>query len=144
MNEKTYDVYISEDQDISKRELSNGENLSKAILTISTTGLAASILFIDRVVDLSEALYLWILVVSWGLFILVIIFNVISYFYGQRALQNQRELNERYYFDEDDDARYENPKGLKASQNIVVLAVISYILAILSTLLFVSLNLYKC
>lgn len=70
MNEKTYDVYISEDQDISKRELSNGENLSKAILTISTTGLAASILFIDRVVDLSEALYLWILVVSWGLFIL--------------------------------------------------------------------------
>lgn len=143
MNEKAYDVYVSEDQDISKRELSNSENLSKAILTISTTGLAASILFIDRVVNLSEALHLWILVVSWVLFILAIIFNVVSYFFGQRGLQKQRELNERYYFDEDNDARYEVPKGLIVSQRLVVLSVISYIVAILSTLLFVSLNLYK-
>ena len=52
-------------------------------------------------------------------------------------------LNERYYFDEDNDARYEVPKGLIVSQRLVVLSVISYIVAILSTLLFVSLNLYK-
>ena len=143
MNEKTYDVYISEDQDISKRELSNSENLGKAILTISTTGLAASILFIDRVVELSKALHLWILVGSWVLFILAIIFNVVSYFYGQRALQNQRELNERYYFDGDEGARFEIPEGLETSRKLIVCSVISYIVAILSTLLFVSLNLYK-
>ena len=145
MNEKTYDVYISEIQDISKRELSNSENLGKAVLTISTTGLGASILFIDRVVDLSEALHLWILVTSWILFILAILFNVISYFYGQRALQNQRELHERYYFNDDEDARYEVPEGLIVSQRLVVLSVISYIVVILSTLLlFVGLNLYNC
>ena len=144
MDEKLYDVYIGEDQDISRRQLSNSENLGKAILTISTTGLGASILFIDKVVELSQASNLWILICSWFLFVAAIIFYVCSYFYGQQALENQREINERYYFDEDDDARYELPKGLKVSVATVKLSVASYIVAILSTLIFVVINLYKC
>ena len=54
-SEKLYEMYLKEEEDISKRELSNVENLDKAILSLSSAGLGLSLVFIKNVVKLTEA-----------------------------------------------------------------------------------------
>ena len=50
-SEKLYEMYtLREEEDISKRELSNIENLDKAILSLSSAGLGLSLVFIKNVV----------------------------------------------------------------------------------------------
>ena len=38
-SEKLYEVYLKEEEELSKRDLSNVENLDKAILSLSSAGL---------------------------------------------------------------------------------------------------------
>ena len=46
--EKFFELYVKEEADLSKRDLSNVENLDKAILSLSSAGLGLSLVFIRR------------------------------------------------------------------------------------------------
>ena len=89
---------------LSKRDLSNVENLDKAILSLSSAGLGLSLVFIRNVVKLAEADHVWVLHVSWLMFVFAITSTLLSYLFGQRALNKQREFNEKYYLEGDEDA----------------------------------------
>ena len=80
--EKLYEQYIKQDEELSKRDLSNVENLDKAILSLSSAGLGLSLVFIRNVVKLAEALHVWLLHLSWLMFVLAIISTLLSYLFG--------------------------------------------------------------
>ena len=80
--EKLYEQYIKQDEELSKRDLSNVENLDKAILSLSSAGLGLSLVFIRNVVKLAEALHVWLLHLSWLMFVLAIISMLLSYLFG--------------------------------------------------------------
>ena len=103
-SEKLYELYVKEEEDLSKRDLSNVENLDKAILSLSSAGLGLSLVFIKNVVELSKANHVWVLNGSWLMFVLAITSTLLSYLFGQRALNKQREFNEKYYLEGDEDA----------------------------------------
>ena len=69
-SEKLYELYVKEEEDLSKRDLSNVENLDKAILSLSSAGLGLSLVFIKNVVELSKANHVWVLYGSWLMFVL--------------------------------------------------------------------------
>ena len=64
-SEKLYEVYLKEEEELSKRDLSNVENLDKAILSLSSAGLGLSLVFIRNVVELAAATHVWLLHISW-------------------------------------------------------------------------------
>lgn len=88
MAEKTnYDLYSDYWAEINKRELSNSENFDKAILSLSSAGLAFSLTFIKFVVPLENIKDPTFLYWTWYLFGASIILTIISFLISQKALR---------------------------------------------------------
>ncbi len=138
--EKLYEVYVKEEEDLSKRELSNVENLDKAILSLSSAGLGVSLVFIRNVVKLAEATHVLLLHISWGMFILAIISTLSSYLFGQHALNKQRKFNEKFYLEGDEDAGQQISRASQITGVLSYVSVISYIAAVSCTALFIGRN----
>ena len=140
-SEKLYELYVKEEEDLSKRDLSNVENLDKAILSLSSAGLGLSLVFIKNVVELSKANYVWVLHLSWLMFVLAITSTLLSYLFGQRALDRQRELNEKYFLEGDEDAGQHKSFASRVTRFLSYVSVFTYITAVSGTALFIKLNL---
>ena len=139
--EKLYEMYLKEEEDISKRELSNVENLDKAILSLSSAGLGLSLVFIKNVVELSKANYVWILHVSWMMFVLAITSTLLSYLFGQRALNRQREFSERYFLEGNEEAGQQISFASRMTRFLSYVSVFTYIAAVACTAFFIGANL---
>ena len=138
--EKLYEQYIKQDEELSKRDLSNVENLDKAILSLSSAGLGLSLVFIRNVVKLEEAAHIWLLHVSWLMFVLAITSTLLSYLFGQSALNKQREFNEKFYLESDADAGQQTPLASKITRVLSYVSVFTYIAAVSFTALFIKGN----
>ena len=141
--EKFFELYVKEEADLSKRDLSNVENLDKAILSLSSAGLGLSLVFIRNVVELAEASHVWILYTSWGIFVLAITSTLLSYLFGQSALNKQSEFNEKYYLEGDEDAGQQTSLASKITRFLSYVSIFTYIAAVSFTALFIALNLEK-
>ena len=140
-SEKLYELYIKQDEELSKRDLSNVENLDKAILSLSSAGLGLSLVFIKNVVELSKANYVWVLHLSWLMFVLAITSTLLSYLFGQRALDRQREFNEKYFLEDDEDAGQQKSFSSRMTRFLSYVSVFTYIAAVSCTAIFIGLNL---
>ncbi|MDE0681567.1 MAG: hypothetical protein OXI63_01510 [Candidatus Poribacteria bacterium] len=140
-SEKLYELYVKEEEDLSKRDLSNVENLDKAILSLSSAGLGLSLVFIKNVVELAAAYYVWILQISWLMFVLAITSTLLSYLFGQRALDRQREFNEKYFLEGDENAGQQKSFASRMTRFLSYVSVFTYIAAVSGTALFIGLNL---
>ena len=138
--EEFFELYVKEEEELSKRELSNVENLDKAILSLSSAGLGLSLVFIRNVVELKEASHVLLLHVSWFMFVLAIISTLSSYLFGQCALDKQRELNEKYYLEGDENAGQRMPLASKITRYLSYVSVSTYIAAVSFTALFIGCN----
>ena len=138
--EEFFELYVKEEADLSKRDLSNVENLDKAILSLSSAGLGLSLVFIRNVVELKEASHVLLLHVSWFMFVLAIISTLSSYLFGQCALDKQRELNEKYYLEGDEDAGQQTSRASKITRVLSYVSVFTYIAAVSFTALFIGCN----
>lgn len=135
-----YELYYKEEEELSKRELSNIENFDKAILSLSSAGLGLSLVLIKNVVKLAEANYVWILHFSWLLFVLAITSTLLSYLSAQSALDTQREFNEKYYLEGDEKAGQQISFTSRLTRFLSYVSVVTYILAVSSTALFIWFN----
>ena len=140
-SEKLYELYVKEEEDLSKRDLSNVENLDKAILSLSSAGLGLSLVFIKNVVELSKANHVWVLYGSWLMFVLAITSTLLSYLFGQRALNKQRELIEKYYLEGNEEAGQQTSLASRITSVLSYVSVFTYIVAVSCTALFIRLNL---
>ena len=139
-SEKLYEVYLKEEEELSKRDLSNVENLDKAILSLSSAGLGLSLVFIKNVVELSKANHIWVLYGSWLMFGLAITSTLLSYLFGQHALNKQRELIEKYYLEGDEEAGQQTSFASKMTRVLSYVSVFTYIAAVVCTAFFIGLN----
>lgn len=84
-------------EDLLKRQLSNNENYDKAIISLSSAGLALSLTAIKFVVPLDVAEHLWLIKLSWILFLITIICSIVAYQIGNKAISRQMIIAENYY-----------------------------------------------
>jgi hypothetical protein len=80
-----------------RRQLSNAESYDKAILTYASGALGLSLTFGKELVPFSVAHHLWVLELSWIAWITAIVAVILSYLFGDPALEFQIQLADRYY-----------------------------------------------
>lgn len=133
MNEaqKIYSEYRNE---LLKRQLSNNENYDKAILTLSSSGLALSL----AIYNLSSMQHqnTTQLLVAWSFYLLAIFISISAYLISNKAIDKQIDIAERYYLKQELNS-YNEKNWFSWSNNLLnPLAGFSLILAVIFTLLF--------
>lgn len=83
--------------DLLKRQLSNTENYDKTILTLSSSGLAISLTFLNFIIPRGSANFLWIIQTAWICFLLSIILSLIAYHVSNKAIDSCLVIAEDYY-----------------------------------------------
>ena len=83
--------------DLLKRQLSNTENYDKTILTLSSSGLAISLTFLNFIIPRGSANFIWIIQASWVCFLLSIVFSLIAYHVSNKAIDSYLVIAEDYY-----------------------------------------------
>jgi len=126
-----------------KRQLSNAENFDKSILTYSSAGLGFSLAFLKDFLPITKAAWGWLLYLSWGLFTLAIIITILSYMTSQRGIKKQLSISERYYLNHDEKALKEKNRCTLLTDLLNSFSGMSFVVAIVATTLFVSINLER-
>jgi hypothetical protein len=126
--------------DLFKRQLSNAENLDKAILTLSSAGLGLSLSFLKEFLSSARPAAAWLLYWSWYLFGAAIVSTVLSFISSQRGITKRLEQNWRYYQAGDDAVPSERNFFGDLTDWLACLAASAFILAVVSTIIFVRVN----
>jgi len=64
------------------------DDFEKYITLIASGALALSLTLIDKIVPIKNAIYLWILVIGWGLFSITLFASLLSHFFSRRYSEN--------------------------------------------------------
>ncbi len=133
-----YDSYCDE---IHKRQLSNTENYDKSILTLSSSGLAISLTFLNIMIPTGKIQSLWLIKTSWILFLLTIGCSLIAYLVSNSALNSQLEIAENYYIKAQESAF--NQKNFFSKFNNILNYFVGafFFLALLFTVIFLAITL---
>ncbi|WP_318517743.1 hypothetical protein [Photobacterium leiognathi] len=97
-------IYLDE---LHKRQLLNSDNYDKAILTLSSSGLAISLTFIKDIVPLSQAEFLWLIKFGWIFFLISIVISLLAYITSNKAIDVEMDKAERFYDNGNEAARFE-------------------------------------
>jgi hypothetical protein len=139
-SEERKKLYASTRQDLLTRNLSNSEKYDNAILTLSTGVLGLSLAFIKDIVPLEKVQCVILLISSWCLFGLSIASTLSSFVLSQRAIKCQLDYAEKYYLEKKDEYENKNNRLASWTEYINYLSGILFILGIIATITFVSLN----
>ncbi|ELL3760451.1 hypothetical protein ACJLUZ_002144 [Vibrio cholerae] len=138
---RAIEIYDSFRDELLKRQLSNTENYDKSILTLSSSGLAISLTFLDALVPIEQAAHLWLMKTSWWCFLFSIICSLLAYLVSNAAISKQMSIAEDYYVNKSQSA-FNKCHWLSKLNNHLNYAVgLLFVLAISSVVLFVTLNL---
>lgn len=125
---------------LNEASLKNTEQLDKAILSLSSAGLALSLSFEKFTQPFNEAKCIALLKVSWLCFSLAIVSTIISFVLSNSAIAIEREHIFKYYIDGDDEyATKKNYWGI-ATYWINRISALSFISAIFLMVAYVWLN----
>lgn len=134
------DLYKAHIENVEARELSNTEAYDKAILSLSSAGLALSATLIKFVVPIKEAIFLTFLYLAWISFGISIICTIVSFLTSQKALSEDKNRAERYYLEGDESAIDEENKYGQLTGLYNLISGITFILAIIFIIFFTILN----
>ena len=135
-----HELYRQYCEEISKRQLSNNEAFDKAILSLSSAGLALSLTFFKFVVPLNDAVCINILERSWFLFLAAIICTLFSYVTSQQALKTEVKHAEKYYLEDNDDYSSKNNPAGNLTEALNVISGFLFVFALISVVYFVTQN----
>ena len=127
--------------DIAKRQVSNSENFDKSVLSLSTAFLGFSMAFLKDAVPYNDANLKFLLPISWVLFGTSIIETMASYFISQSGLNKQLEIATQYYRSGDDTVLDTPNRAAKWTTRINLSSAVTFILAVISTIVFFASNL---
>ena len=140
-SKENYRLFSERRQELLTRQLSNSEAQDKAILMLSSSGLAISISIIRFVIELDEATNTWLLYWAWTFFAAAVISTILSYLIGQKAIDKWIDYSEKYYIEDDDDYEDLIPFWSKVNDKINFLSSIFFMLGVLLFVIFTSINL---
>jgi len=126
-----------------KRQLSNSDNLDKAVLAYSSAGLALSLSFLKDFVKAPLVSHVYLLYMSWGFFVMAVIVTIMSFLSSQRGISKQLKLAERYYLLREDSALTEKNVFACATEVMAYVSGLSFVVALACTTLFVYFNLQR-
>lgn len=137
---RSTEIFDSFRDELYKRQLSNSEAYDRAILSLSSAGLAISLTFIKFIVPLEKADYLIVLKASWVLFLLSVVATLISFLIGNKGISTQLKYAEQYYVEAKAKAfnKFNNYAYLNSSLNYVSGAL--FLVALTCVVSFVILN----
>ncbi len=139
-NQYRQELYKNTRDDLLKRQLSNSERLDNAILTLSTGALGLSLAFIKDIVPIKIAIYLWLLKTSWWLFGVSIVITLCSFVVSQLGINIQLKYAEEYYLNKKNEYLTKRNRFAKATDVLNYSSCAIFIMAIICTIIFVSLN----
>lgn len=129
-------------EELSKRQISNAENLDKSILTYSAAGLALSLGFLKDFIPIAQAKFEWALYGSWIFFTSAILAVISSYVVSLKVLNLQLNRADRFYLKNEEAAFNESCRWDKCAEYLNHWApAIAFGIALILTTLFVSINL---
>jgi hypothetical protein len=128
-------------KDLLARQLSNSVQYDRAILSLSTGALGISLAFIKNIVPVSTVTHLGLLKGSWCLFGSAIILTVISFLVSQHAIKVQLLYAQAYYSDQKEEYRNKPNRYAGVTDYINYISGLCFVLAIIFTIVFVSINL---
>ena len=133
-------LYSETRTDLLNRQRSNSQIFDRSILSLSTAFLEFSLAFIRDVTSPGESNYLWLLFLSWILFGLAIVSTVLSIISSQSGIEKQLIYAQKYYLDREDE--YLDQRNWQAGLTnwLFHFSGIIFIIAILSTIVFVITN----
>lgn len=126
--------------EVYKRELSNSENFDKAILTYASGALAVSLAFLKDFVPIHKAASVWLLYVSWGMFVCCIVSTVASYLFSQAGIKRQLSYAKRYYVDGDRAAFNAKNVPARVTEWLNIASGALFCCAIITTTVFIAVN----
>ena len=94
---RAVEIHDKSREDLLKRQLSNNESYDKAILSLSSAGLALSLTAVKFVIPLNKATDVWALKASWVFFLVTVILSLSAYLIGNKAISKQLQIQEDYY-----------------------------------------------
>lgn len=137
------DIYQRTRDDLLKRHLSNSENRDRAILTLSSAGLALSVTAFRYIVDPEHIIAIPLLLVIWGLFVVAIVLTLISFHVSQRAINVQLKLAEDYYLNKNESALHRRNLPSMVNDWLGVGSTAVFLFAIVCFVVFFSLNMSR-
>ncbi len=137
---KLYNEHMAE---IARREMLSSEQFDKAILTLSSAGLGASLTFLADVVSFKEATWIWALYLSWIAFVVAIASTMSSFLSSSKALDYQKGIAKEYYLDDVDDAYSKVNPWNSLTKVLNRLSTLAFVVALVTTLIFVVHNLWR-
>lgn len=132
------DLYAKTREDLLKRQLSNNENFDRAILTLSSAGLATSVAFLRGMDAESGTCFL---VLSWIALVLAIVATLVSFQTSQAGISRQLELAEDYYLKQNDSALTATNRWANITDQLARWSAVCFILGIILLLCFFGSNL---
>jgi len=137
-DEERREAYEKYREELLKRQLSNDEAYDKAVLSLSSAGLAITLTLFDKIMPKEGADAVFLLYASWVLFAIAIISTIVSFQMSQKGLSIQEEIAEKYYIDKDERAFDSNNWAASLTIKLNMASGIAFVFAILS---FISLGL---
>lgn len=128
-------------EEIEKRQLSNTENYDKAVLSLATAFLGFSLAFLKDFVSFHDASLNFLLPLSWALFGLAIMATIASFFTSQKELSAQLSRAEDYYLKNDENALERKTALDNWTMRLNLGSAITFVLGVIITILFISINL---
>lgn len=134
------EIYKQTRDDLLTRQLSNSVNLDRAILTLSSAGLGLSLTFIKNVVQIEQAVYIWLLRLSWGGFVGAIVLTLLSLIISQLAINVQLEHAREYYLNQNEEYLKKPNFRARVTEWTNYTAVAVFVIAICLLVFFITLN----
>ena len=138
--ERKEQLYKAWDE-LSRRQLSNSENLGRAILSLSIAGLGFSLAFIKDVVSPDVVTNLYLLHGSWWAFAVAIAATLVSYHTSQSGLEKQfAQIRNDFAGKKDRKLEYKERRLFTITKRLGYLSHGSYLIAIGLTIIFIQTN----
>jgi hypothetical protein len=101
--EPDYEAYSSYVGVLDERELSNIQSYDKSIITVSSAGIALSIVLLQLMVKEfdAELNYIWLIQYSWLFFLVAIASTIFSFQIANMSISEAREMAKNVYLDGD-------------------------------------------
>lgn len=137
------EIYIEERKLLVEAQRASYQQFDKYVLTLSTGFLSLSVVFLKDIFPQAVLSDKGLLVTSWILFCASIVTTLISFLVSQFAYQRQLQITEDYYVRKDEKALEAKNGWARATSLMNICSAAFFVLAVTTTVLFVSLNFIK-
>jgi hypothetical protein len=137
------EIYLEERKLLVEAQRASYQQFDRYVLTLSTGFLSLSVVFLKDIFPQAILSDKGLLVTSWILFCASIVTTLISFLASQFAYTRQLQITEDYYVRKDEKALQAKNNWARATSVMNIFSAAFFVLAVITTVLFVSLNFTK-